>query len=137
MATAKYPAPSQALLLNYLPDEKVAFLANVGSLPPEDLGIYIKELAARSSFHEITCTKILDQKILDIARYAASGGNGQPVQWRIVYDPEEVDRLASLTVDWMKTLKNSSHPMSGYIPSLIAAWEVGKLFRSAAGHRTL
>ncbi len=117
--------PSQALLLNYLPDEKVAFPANVGSLPPEDLGIYIKKRRSVRHFTKEPVPKEKILKILDIARYAASGGNGQPVQWRIVYDPEEVHRLASLTVDWMKTLKNSSHPMSGYIPSLIAAWEAG------------
>ena len=117
--------PSQALLLNYLPDEKVAFPANVRSLSPEDLGIYIKKRRSVRHFAKEPVPKEKILKILDIARYAASGGNGQPVQWRIVYDPEEVHRSASLTVDWMKTLKNSSHPMSGYIPSLIEAWDAG------------
>ena len=91
----------------------------------KDLGIYIKKRRSVRHFTKEPVPKEKILKILDIARYAASGGNGQPVQWRIVYDPEEVHRLASLTVDSMKTLKNSSHPMSGYIPSLIAAWEAG------------
>jgi nitroreductase len=46
------------------------------------------------------------------------------VQWLVVYyDPEEVHRLAGLTIGWMRTLQHSPHPMSGYFSSLIARWE--------------
>jgi nitroreductase len=34
--------------------------------------------------------------------------------------------LAGLTIDWMRTLRNSSHPMSGFVQPLIAAWEQGR-----------
>ena len=34
-------------------------------------------------------------------------------------------RAAGLTIGWMKTLLNSDHPLSGYVPSLIAAWDRG------------
>ena len=30
-----------------------------------------------------------------------------------------------MTVEWMKTLINSNHPMSGYVPVLIGSWERG------------
>jgi nitroreductase len=36
-----------------------------------------------------------------------------------------VKKIAGLTIEWMKTLVNSDHPMSGYIPILLAAWEKG------------
>jgi nitroreductase len=117
--------PSQALLLNYRPEEKSALPAGTGTLSAEDLGVYLKK---RRSVRHFTKELVLQEKIngiLDIARYAPSGGNGQPVEWLIVHNPAKVHQLAGLTVDWMKTLKNSSHPMSGYVPSLIAAWESG------------
>ncbi len=117
--------PSQALILNYLVDEKVPVPAGTGAISPEDLGIYLKRRRSVRHFTSEPVTKEAITEILDIARYAASGGNGQPVQWLIVHDPNEVRRLAGITVDWMKTLKGSSHPMSGYIPSLISAWESG------------
>lgn len=63
--------------------------------------------------------------ILGIARFAASGGNGQPVEWLIIHDPEEVQKVAALTVEWMRELARSSHPMSAYAPHLITAWEAG------------
>ena len=39
--------PSQALLLNYLPDEKVALPAGGGSLSPDDLGMYLDRKSTR------------------------------------------------------------------------------------------
>jgi nitroreductase/NAD-dependent dihydropyrimidine dehydrogenase PreA subunit len=117
--------PSQALYLNYLPEEKITLPAGAGILSPEDLGAYLKKRRSVRHFTKESVPKETIAKVLDIARYAASGGNGQPVQWLIVLDPEEVRRFAGLTIDWMKTLKNTNHPMSGYIPSLIAAWEHG------------
>jgi nitroreductase len=68
--------------------------------------------------------KILE--ILDIASYAASGGNGQPVEWLIVHDPDKVKKIAEMTIQWMKSLLNTNHPMSGYVPMLIAMWEQGR-----------
>ncbi|MFZ0005027.1 nitroreductase family protein [Methanoregula sp.] len=117
--------PSQAILLAFHPDEKSALPANAGSLSAEELGVYLKKRRSVRHFTNEPVAKEQINSILDIVRYAPSGGNGQPVQWLIVHNPGEVHRLAGLTVDWMRTLKNSNHPMSGYIPSLITAWESG------------
>lgn len=67
--------------------------------------------------------KILE--VLDIARYAASGGNGQPVEWIVIHDSKKVRKIAELTMEWIKTLLNTPHPMSGYVPVLISAWNQG------------
>jgi nitroreductase/NAD-dependent dihydropyrimidine dehydrogenase PreA subunit len=117
--------PSQALLLNVRPDEKVPLPANAGIISPDDMAFYLKK---RRSVRHFTKDPVPMEKIehvLDITRYAASGGNGQPVQWIVVHDPKKVKKIARLTIDWMKTLVNSSHPMSRYIPVLIGSWEQG------------
>jgi nitroreductase/NAD-dependent dihydropyrimidine dehydrogenase PreA subunit len=117
--------PLQALLLNFLPDDMVQIPAGAGSLSPEDLGVYLKKRRSVRHFTKESVPRETTVQILDIARYAASGGNVQPVQWLVVHDPNEVHRIAGLTIDWMRTLMNNRHPMSGYVPSLIAAWEHG------------
>jgi nitroreductase/NAD-dependent dihydropyrimidine dehydrogenase PreA subunit len=117
--------PSQALLLNVRPDEKVLVPAGAGSLSPEDLGIYLKKRRSIRHFTSDPVPRDTILEMLDIARYAASGGNGQPVQWIIVHDPEKVRTIAGLTIEWMKTLLHTSHPMSGYVPGLIRGWESG------------
>jgi nitroreductase len=117
--------PTQALLLNVRPDEKVLLQPGSGSLSEKDLEIYLKK---RRSVRHYTHDPVIKEtiiRILDIARYAASGSNGQPVEWIVVLDQKKVQKIAGLTVDWMKTLLNTSHPMSGYVPMFISAWESG------------
>jgi len=43
-------------------------------------------------------------KLIDIARYAPSGGNIQPVHWLVIEDREEIKRLGGLAVDWMRSM---------------------------------
>jgi len=90
------------------------------------MGYYLRK---RRSVRHYTKDPVPKKKILellDIARYAASAGNGQPVEWIVVHDPEKVKKTAALTIEWMKTLAGSNHPMSGYIPVLLEAWESGR-----------
>ncbi|MFA4825920.1 MAG: nitroreductase family protein [Methanoregula sp.] len=117
--------PSQALLLNIRPDEKVPLPAGAGTISPDDLAFYLKKRRSVRHFTKDPVPKEKIGQLLDIVRYAASGSNGQPVQWIVVHDPKKVKTIAGLTVEWMKTLLNSSHPMSGYVPMFIGAWESG------------
>jgi nitroreductase len=117
--------PSQALLLNVRPDEKVLLRPGAGSLSGDDLEVYLKMRRSVRHYTKDPVPKETITRILDIARYAASGSNGQPVQWMVVQDPKKVQKIAGLTVDWMKTLLNTGHPMSGYVPMFIRAWESG------------
>lgn len=117
--------PSQALLLNYLPDEKVFLPDGSGSLRADDLGMYLKKRRSVRQFAKEPVEKETVAKVFDIVRYAPSGGNRQQVQWLVIYDPGKVRKVAGLTIDWMETLLSSNHPMSGYVPALINAWEAG------------
>jgi nitroreductase/NAD-dependent dihydropyrimidine dehydrogenase PreA subunit len=117
--------PSEALLLNLRPDERQSLPEGAGIISPEDMAFYLKKRRSVRYFKEDPVPKEKIEQVLDIARYAASGTNSQPVQWIVVHDSEKVKTIAGLTIDWMKTLVNSAHPLSGYAPRLIAAWEVG------------
>jgi nitroreductase len=117
--------PLQALTLNVHPDEKVPLPAGAGTITPDDMGYYLKKRRSVRHFTKDPVQKEKILEILDIARFAASGGNGQPVEWIVVHDPDKVKKIAGLTIEWMKTLANSNHPMSGYVPMLIGAWESG------------
>ncbi|HOY51246.1 MAG TPA: nitroreductase family protein, partial [Prolixibacteraceae bacterium] len=36
-----------------------------------------------------------------------------------------VQRVASLTIDWMRTIQNTSHPLADYVPGMISTWDSG------------
>jgi nitroreductase len=117
--------PSQALLLNDRPDEKVPLPAGAGTIVPDTMGYYLKKRRSVRKFTKDPVPKEKILEVLDIARYAATGGNGQPVEYIVVHDPKKVQKIASLTIEWMKTLIGSNHPMAGYVPVLIGSWERG------------
>jgi nitroreductase len=90
------------------------------------MGLYMKKRRSVRHFTRDTVPKEKIEVLLDIARYAASSGNSQPLEWIVVHDPEWVKKIAGLTVEWMRTLLGSDHPLSGYLPVLIAAWDAGR-----------
>ncbi len=61
-------------------------------------------------------------RLIDIARYAPTGSNRQPVEWLVVYDTPEVRRLGGLVEDWMR--QGGSSP--SYAVSLARAAERGQ-----------
>ncbi|WP_319578214.1 nitroreductase family protein [uncultured Methanospirillum sp.] len=92
---------------------------------PDILMSYLKSRRSIRNFKSEPVPKKTIESLLDVARYAASGGNGQPVQWLVIHDPEKVQKVAEAVVEWMRTLVGSDHPMGRYVPSLIAGWDKG------------
>ena len=117
--------PTQAITLNVRPNEKEECTVGAGTLSTDDLGYYLKKRRSVRHFTKDPVTKEDILQVLDVVRYAPSGSNGQPVQWTIVHNPEDVKTVAALTIEWMKTLLSTDHPMAGYVPGLIHAWEHG------------
>ncbi len=65
-------------------------------------------------------------KLLDIARFAPSASNRQPVKWLVVYEPAEVRRLAGLVVDWMRAGLPTQAPATRRSNErFISLWESG------------
>ncbi len=45
---------------------------------------------------------------MDVARYAPNGANRQVIRWVVVNDPAKVHRMAEMTIDWMKVVKEKA-----------------------------
>lgn len=118
--------PSQALILSDNSAERSHLPAGTGTLSSAELETYLKSRRSVRHYTNVPVPRETILELLDIARYAASGGNGQPVEWIVLHDPEKVKRVATLTIGWLKTLSGTNHPMSGYIPVLLGAWDSGK-----------
>lgn len=66
-------------------------------------------------------------RMIEIARYAPSGHNMQPVKWKIVYEREDVHNLAGHVIDWMRSLIEEKSPMVEmmHLDRVVAGWEFG------------
>jgi nitroreductase/NAD-dependent dihydropyrimidine dehydrogenase PreA subunit len=117
--------PSGALTLQLDGSKNLELAWDGNDLPPELLVSYLKSRRSIRNFKSEPVSRETIEALLDVARYAASGGNGQPLQWLVIQDPEKVQKVAGAVVDWMRTLVGTDHPMGRYVPSLIAGWENG------------
>lgn len=75
------------------------------------------------------------ERLIRIARYAPSGHNTQPVEWMVIYEKEEVHRLAAMVIDWMRSLVDEGSPLVEmlHLDRVIQSWEAGieRIFRNA------
>jgi nitroreductase/NAD-dependent dihydropyrimidine dehydrogenase PreA subunit len=97
-----------------------------GKISVDSLGTFIKSRRSIRKYQPEPVPVETIEAILDIARYAPSASNGQPVEWLVIHDPKEVRKVAGLTIDWMRELAESNHPLSSYAPRFIAGWDSGR-----------
>lgn len=117
--------PSGALVVDLWQEHILEKAWSGEDITPSHLSWYLKSRRSIRQFKPEPVSKETITSLLDIARYAASGGNGQPVEWLVIHDPKEVREIGTLTIEWMKTLWKTDHPMSIYVPSLIARCDAG------------
>ena len=66
------------------------------------------------------------QRLIEVARYAPSGGNLQLVEWMVFTDAERIKEIARVTVEWMRKLvAEAPQTLPPYIPMMIGAWDMG------------
>jgi nitroreductase/NAD-dependent dihydropyrimidine dehydrogenase PreA subunit len=67
------------------------------------------------------------RSLIEIARYSPSGQNAQPVHWTVVYDRKDVKKYASMTIDWMKSIREDpAWTKRIHVETDIGNWESGK-----------
>ncbi len=117
--------PSEALLLNYNIKDKIIISPLEGQIDSENLALYLKKRRSVRHFSPNLVDKKTIHQMIDVASYAASAGNSQTVRWIVIYDPKKVKHIAKLTIEWMRTLINTSHPLANYVPMIISIWDKG------------
>jgi nitroreductase/NAD-dependent dihydropyrimidine dehydrogenase PreA subunit len=119
--------PSRALILDFRQEEPEPVLPSLFPPEPDFIAYYLKNRRSVRHYTKKLVSRETIEDILDIARYAPSGGNQQPVNWLVIHDPGEVKRLAGLTIDWMRYEAAKDHPIMPrpFLDRLIAAWDHG------------
>ncbi len=56
--------------------------------------------------------KALIREILEVVRFAPSGSNSQQVNWMVIHDRNELNKLIDFLIDKMQMLQDQNHPMA-------------------------
>jgi nitroreductase/NAD-dependent dihydropyrimidine dehydrogenase PreA subunit len=88
-------------------------------------------LVSRRSVRVYVNKPVEKEKILqclDVARFAPNGANRQIVRWVVVSDPAQVHRVAQMSVDWMKSVRESNPAMykEAKLELFTRAWDAGQ-----------
>jgi len=69
-------------------------------------------------------------QVLDVARFAPSGGNrvGDILRWVVISNPAQVRSVAQMTIDWMKGVAESNSAMykEAKLELFTSAWDEGE-----------
>jgi nitroreductase/NAD-dependent dihydropyrimidine dehydrogenase PreA subunit len=67
-------------------------------------------------------------QLLDVARWAPNGANRQLVRWLVINDPAKAHRIAEMTIDWMKIVKEKNPALyqEAKLEVFVEAWDGGK-----------
>ena len=96
-------------------------------LHPEQVEHFLRSRRSIRTYKEEPVEREVLTKLIQIARFAPSGSNVQPVRWLVIYDSQEVRRLAGIVIDWMRNLLAKGEPLSKalHMDRVVAAWESG------------
>jgi nitroreductase/NAD-dependent dihydropyrimidine dehydrogenase PreA subunit len=66
--------------------------------------------------------------LLDVARFAPNGANRQVIRWVVVNDPVKVHRMAEMTIEWMKVVKQTNPALyaEAKLELFVEPWDLGQ-----------
>jgi len=96
-------------------------------LGPEQVEHFLRARRSIRTYKEEAVEREVLAKLIDIARFAPTGGNVQPVKWLIIYERDEVRSLAGHVIDWMRFMLKEQPPIANApnLDRIVASWAEG------------
>ncbi|UCE53742.1 MAG: nitroreductase family protein [Desulfobacterales bacterium] len=97
------------------------------NLQPDQVEQFLRSRRSIRTYKKQQVDRDVLTKLIELASFAPSGHNTQPVNWLVIYDSDEVNRLAAIVVDWMRSLIKEGSPLAAslHMDRVVAAWEAG------------
>jgi len=119
--------PTGALTHEYLSPDACPPVRKELALGPEQVEHFLRSRRSIRTYKKTPVDRDTLSKLIDIARFAPSGHNSQPVRWLVVHERQEVLRLAGMVIDWMRYVQKEHPTMARTLrmDRAITAWEAG------------
>ncbi len=119
--------PHEALFLHSM-DPKACETVRDDLIPSFDaIAHFMKSRRSIRTYRDKPVDREIIEDLLDVARYAPTAHNYQPVHWLVIHDPAEVRKLAGIIIDWMRSMIEKDHQLAHdmHFDRVIAVWESG------------
>jgi nitroreductase len=93
----------------------------------EQVGQLMRSRRSVRNFTDSPVDREVLSELLDIARFAPSGCNAQPVHWLVIHNKAKVQKIAELVVDGLRHMieQDPSSGLAGVLRRLVGAWDEG------------
>lgn len=114
--------PQAALDNSKAPLAKQIPLPNTPALDADTAARFLRSRRSIRAYKEMPVSRDKVVQLLDIARYAPTGGNFQGVSYYVFDQPEILRQLTALTVEWMEEAIKLASPWAPYFASVVAKY---------------
>jgi nitroreductase len=102
--------------------EECSHLGSDWRLTPDQIEQLAKGRRSIRRYRPEPVDRAVLEKLLEIVRYAPTGGNSQSVQWLVMSDAEQINRLSSIVIEWLRPLVDQGVPG---VKGMVKSWEMG------------
>jgi nitroreductase/NAD-dependent dihydropyrimidine dehydrogenase PreA subunit len=118
--------PTAAISIEDMTPENCAPFRREMLPPVEQVEILLKSRRSIRNYQPKQVPREIIKGLIEIARYSPSGLNAQPVQWTVIYNRSDVKRYATMTIDWLKSIREDPAWMKRLpIETYVGNWEKG------------
>jgi nitroreductase/NAD-dependent dihydropyrimidine dehydrogenase PreA subunit len=120
--------PHAALSLSTMKPEDCPPVNKELFLGPDQTEHFLRSRRSIRNYRDQQVDRPTLRRLIDMARYAPSGHNLQPVHWLVIQGSDQLKHFAGLVVDWAR-LMIATHPeIAGpmHFDRVVAAWELGQ-----------
>ena len=118
--------PHGALSHAGVPIEKSPLIEKELEINEEQAVQFLRSRRSIRFFKKEPVEKEKIQRLIEIARYAPTGGNREIVQWMVFTDADKIREIAAHTLAWMReVMAHAPQSVPPYFPRIIAAWDMG------------
>lgn len=119
--------PEEALELEDQRLDGTADDPSEAGIAPQRLASFLRMRRSVRRYRDVPVEREVIEQVMDVVRYAPTGGNIQGVRWLIIHSTPEVRRLTGIAVDWMRTVMVSDAPINSYFnfEGIVRAWDKG------------
>lgn len=119
--------PHGALSLEKMPVESCPPVKKEWLLGPEQAEHFLRSRRSIRNYKDNPVDKKTISRLIEIAGYAPTGHNFQPVNWLVIYDGDELKRLIGIVIDWMRDSIEKQHGLAKmmHFKEIVTAWDFG------------
>lgn len=122
--------PNGSLSHREEPLEKSPEIQKNLQVTPEQCEQFLKSRRSVRVFKNEPVRRDIISRLIDDARYAPTGHNNQEVEWLVIDNKTELERIEELSIDWIQgTMKNN--------PQMAAAFHMEELLKNQNKYRNV